>query len=322
MNLRIASVFAALCVSLCWTANPEMWTYANQDDWGTLVDLDDNSVLYPDCNGMRQSPIDIVTDTLEYDSSLSDGFGFSPEMGENIAKLKFVNTGYAFKMEDPNHETNNLEVKGGDLPTHIMDYTFWQFHAHWGTATEKGSEHTVNGEMHWAEIHFVFKAQGRGAGDTDALAVLGFFIDIGEKTFGGQFDAILELQTTLSATDDYTYFNDTLALSDIIPMYYPHSMMNYYHYDGSLTTPPCLETVNWYVFEEPLYISQDQYDTFLGAIGADGEEMVDTYRRPQSLNGRTVWKSYMGDSDEVDVSVTQVASMSLIAASVSLFFLK
>ena len=57
------------------------------------------------------------------------------------------------------------------------------------------------------------------------------------------------------------YIN-SIAISDLIPMYNP-SMKKFYHYNGSLTTPPCYEVVNWYVFEDPIYISQDQVRTIL-----------------------------------------------------------
>lgn len=32
-----------------------------------------------------------------------------------------------------------------------------------------------------------------------------------------------------------------------------------YNYKGSLTTPPCTEEINWFVVEEPLNVSIEQY---------------------------------------------------------------
>ena len=38
----------------------------------------------------------------------------------------------------------------------------------------------------------------------------------------------------------------------------PADKADYYAYDVSLTTPPCYQTVEWYIFKEPITISQDQ----------------------------------------------------------------
>ena len=33
------------------------------------------------------------------------------------------------------------------------DYHLGQFHFHWGSAVDKGSEHTVDGRRYFAELH-------------------------------------------------------------------------------------------------------------------------------------------------------------------------
>ena len=53
------------------------------------------------------------------------------------------------------------------------------------------------------------------------------------------------------------------ALTDLLPLNDPEVMSKFFHYKGSLTTPPCLEVVNWYVFEDPIYVSEAQVRTLL-----------------------------------------------------------
>ena len=66
-------------------------------------------------------------------------------------------------------------------------YKMAQFHFHWGSATSLGSEHLIDGERHFAEVHFVhYKYKYGGLVESldhgDGLAVLGFFIDVDEQT--------------------------------------------------------------------------------------------------------------------------------------------
>ena len=37
------------------------------------------------------------------------------------------------------------------------EYTLGQFHFHWGSGADKGSEHTVDGKRYFAEVHLGFE---------------------------------------------------------------------------------------------------------------------------------------------------------------------
>ena len=64
----------------------------------------------------------------------------------------------------------------------------------------------------------------------------------------------------------------------------------YYTYPGSLTTPPCSETVTWFVLHEYAQLSSEQFDAFRHVLG-------NNFRPPQKPNGRTIL-STVGEDDE------------------------
>ena len=98
---------------------------------------------------MKQSPINIKPNETMYDSSLGD---FSlVNYGNTQPGVNFTaeNNGKGLKISFDSHVYN---VSGGGLNG---TYTTVQFHLHWGTMNDKGSEHTVDGMMYPAEVCYV-----------------------------------------------------------------------------------------------------------------------------------------------------------------------
>ena len=65
----------------------------------------------------------------------------------------------------------------------------------------------------------------------------------------------------------------------------PHDLLpanqSFYHFKGSLTTPPCSEGVNWFVMKDPVAVSKSQVKQFLSIVGENA-------RPVQAANGRFV----------------------------------
>jgi carbonic anhydrase len=55
--------------------------------------------------------------------------------------------------------------------------------------------------------------------------------------------------------------------------------LGFYNYEGSLTTPPCTEGVQFYILKKPVDLSKDQVSKFPFKLNA---------RPVQSLNGRKI----------------------------------
>ena len=113
------------------------------------------------------------------------------------------------------------------------------------------SEHLVDGVSFVAELHLIHE-------DADGnLAVVGLLFKQGEPSMAVQ--AILDAAPAEGLT-----ISDGITLN--VGGYAPDEL-SYYRYDGSKTTPPCDEPVDWYVMREPKTISPEQVDNLLASSG-------------------------------------------------------
>uniref|UniRef100_A0A8C4VIC3 Carbonic anhydrase n=1 Tax=Gopherus evgoodei TaxID=1825980 RepID=A0A8C4VIC3_9SAUR len=219
---------------------------------------------FPIANGKRQSPIDINTESAQYDSSLKPlHFSYDPSTARNI-----VNNGHSFNVEFDDSADKSV-LRGGALEG---TYRLIQFHIHWGSCEGQGSEHTVDGVQYDAELHLVhwntkYGRFGEAVKHPDGLTVVGVFLQ-GKQASFTNFDPKNLLPTSL----------------------------DYWTYQGSLTTPPLLECVIWHVLREPIHVSSEQLCKLRGlCFSAENEtpyHMMDNWRPCQPLKGREVRASF------------------------------
>lgn len=75
------------------------------------------------------------------------------------------------------------------------------------------------------------------------------------------FESIVSHILNIAEVDSNITLNDNAVLGKLIS---PDLALteNYFTYKGSLTTPPCLEIVQWIDFVEPQYLSHEQVFNF------------------------------------------------------------
>jgi carbonic anhydrase len=78
------------------------------------------------------------------------------------------------------------------------------------------------------------------------------------------------------------------------------SLLRYYRYDGSLTTPPCYESVLWTVLIDPLKLSLSQLESFRYLHNHQGKAIENTYRTIQPLGTRLLFRSFLADNIHED----------------------
>ena len=62
----------------------------------------------------------------------------------------------------------------------------------------------------------------------------------------------------------------------------PEVEQDYYNFEGSLTTPPCTEGVNWIVFKNQETVSKEQVEKFTQTLGFENNRPI------QDTNGRKI----------------------------------
>lgn len=241
------------------------WSYANQSAWQYLEDSS--------CGGMRQSPINIVTADVQESEDL-EALVFNSAWDDEVDG-SFSNTNHSVTFKPGGSTT------GATIVNHRGTYNFAQFHFHWGSSDLTGSEHLVNGEQYPAELHFVHTKQGGEITDGDYHAVVGVFCEATDDPATGIWRTLLDnLPIAHGAENSIT----DVVYSDLLP-----DNRDYYYYMGSLTTPRCGETVQWFVLKETIEVPTSVLEAFRTVVENDGVTLLQTnFRDPQDLNGRVV----------------------------------
>ena len=194
--------------------------------------------------GLRQSPIDLA-DYAEDSDAPTLVFDYSQNAKEVNHNGKIAHVEYG--------EGNTLAV--GDETYQLASM---HIHVH--------AEHQVDGQLFPAEMHLVHR-QSDGS-----LAVVGRLYRLGEPD--PLVQALIEAYPDSGQSLQSGF---TLNASD-----FPPTDTGYYHYEGSLTTPPCSEGVNWYVLREIRTISQEQVNRIAALHNGFNHRPI------QARNGRAI----------------------------------
>ena len=168
--------------------------------------------------GHQQSPIDITGSVTAWQSPLRISWSKRPDT--------IVNNGHTIQLNFAEGDRLNLGNRS---------YKLVQFHFH------HPSEHRVEGKAFAMEAHFVHAAEGGG------LAVIGVFINPGRPN--AVFSKIVS--TMPQEQGPPVPADHAIDPNGLLP-----ARRAYYHYEGSLTTPPCSETVDWLVLEHGIEVAE------------------------------------------------------------------
>ena len=127
------------------------------------------------------------------------------------------------------------------------------------------SEHTLDGKRSAMEAHFV---HGGGGGN---LMVIGVFLE------GGGQDACPAFSVLMAAAPKGG--GETKLKAAIDPTSLLPKARHFFRYEGSLTTPPCSEVVEWNVFASPVTVAESGIERFKSSFPMDARPLQPIHRR-------------------------------------------
>jgi carbonic anhydrase len=212
------------------------------------------STIAPEGAQPFESPINITGPTIDLGQVLTVNYA-------NSVPSHIINNGAQIQVQFPAGSGDSITLGG-------QQFNLSQFHYH------DPAENQVDGVTFPMEEHFV------NVSASGAETVLGVFLQVGAHN--DALDPILNAAlASLTTPNSSTTISTPIDFAGLLPT----SMQGWY-YQGSLTTPPLSQVVNWLVFATPITLDFGQlleYQTVANDAG-----FLPNARTIQPLYGRQV----------------------------------
>jgi|CXWL01.1.fsa_nt_gi carbonic anhydrase len=219
LTLLVAAAVSLLTSAGAGAADDELRTWGYRGEPGKIAPAD-----WPDScqTGNEQSPIDISRGSTQPADAILIQYGVFDSL-----------------LRNSDHDIQIVDFSGG-IVVRGLPFRLCEIHFH------TPSEHTVNNVGTEAEAHFVHKANNCLA-TTPAAIVIGARI----VEAGAQNPPTQRLEDYLAKLDQILP-QQTGPLS---PKPILESLVGYYQYQGSLTSPGCAQGITWFLPHQTLYLS-------------------------------------------------------------------
>jgi carbonic anhydrase len=201
-----------------------------------LVEFEQGYALPRLNDGIRQSPVNIITSSIETGNIKPAGLRF---------------TGSIDAIENLGHTIQIDFAEGSTTRAAEKSYALKQLHFH------TPSEHLIDGMTFPMEMHIVSRLKDSISAGESEYTVLGILFKMGrENKFLKEFINAIPQKAGKNGLD-----SSKVKLGDLFTDFSNSGKFKYYKYHGSLTTPPFTESVNWVIAKQIFEASEQQIAT-------------------------------------------------------------
>lgn len=241
---------------------------------------------YHGCIGKHQSPINIEEHNVK-------NVSLPPLrlIGIDSPYQSYVtNNGHTVMLKT--NESKAAMLSGGPLGNSV--YAFEQLHFHWGENDYEGSEDLINNHSFPMEMHAVFYKEDYTSMDealkhNDGLAILAYLYEVSPQS-NPTYKSIVKILPDIEPVNKGKVLEEPLFLGSLLV---PNiaNIQDYFTYNGSLTTPPCLEVATWIDFKDHQQLSHEQLAAFRDLRTPEGNKLTHNFRPVQPLEDRVVFQN-------------------------------